>query len=135
MGETISPEGSTSREAPEPGQPLDEAKLRKLKLLMGMMSGFLVLTFMVVIAAFVWRLSGGGAEGGAPRASLPAGYFGISHVGIAPGQMVRSVTLGEGRVAIHVTGGDADMVILADPKSGAELGRIVVTPMSDFAAR
>lgn len=135
MGETISPEGSASREAVEPGQPLDEAKLRKLKLLMGMMSGFLVLTFMVVIAAFVWRLSGGGAEGVAQRASLPAGYFGATRIGIAPGQSVRSVTLGEGRVAIHVTGGDADLVILADPKSGAELGRIVLMPMSDFAAR
>lgn len=135
MGETISPEGSASREALEPGQPLDEAKLRKLKLLMGMMSGFLVLTFMVVIAAFVWRLSGGGAESGVQRASLPAGYFGISQIGIAPGQSVRSVTLGEGRVAIHVTGGDAEAVILADPKSGAELGRILLTPLSDFAAR
>jgi hypothetical protein len=135
MGETISPEASPSRDALEPGQPLDEAKLRRLKLLMGMMSGFLVLTFMVVIAAFVWRLSGGGVESGAPRASLPAGYFGMSRIGIAPGQSVRSVTLGEGRVAIHVTGGDAEMVILADPKSGAELGRILLTPMSDFAAR
>ena len=135
MGETISPEGSASREALEPGQPLDEAKLRRLRLLMGMMSGFLVLTFMVVIAAFVWRLSGGGAESGAQHASPPDGYFGVSRIGIAPGQSVRSVTLGEGRVAVHVTGGDADMVILADPESGAELGRILLAPMSDFAAR
>ena len=53
----------------EKGEPLDEGKLRKLKFVMALMSGFLVLTFMVVVAAFVWRLSGSGGEGAARAGS------------------------------------------------------------------
>lgn len=102
---------------------------------MGLMSGILVLTFMVVVAAFVWRLSGGGASDEPRQATHPAGYFGASPIAIAPGETVRSVTLGEGRMAIHVASDDAESVILVDVKSGSEVGRILLTPMSGFAAR
>ncbi|MBA4209851.1 MAG: hypothetical protein C0454_10005 [Parvibaculum sp.] len=135
MSGTIPPASGASRDQVEPGQPIDEEKLRRLKLTMGVMSGFLVLTFMVVVAAFVWRLTGGAPAGEAPRAAHPAGYFGMSRIAIAPGEAVRSVTLGEGRLAIHVAGDNGEAVILVDPKSGAELGRILLSPMSDYAAR
>lgn len=132
MSETISPEGSPS---PGEGGQLDEAKILRLKRMMGLMSGILVLSFMIVVAAFVWRLSGGSTSDEPRRATHPAGYFGASRVALAPGETVRSVTLGEGRMAIHVASKDAESVILVDVKSGAELGRVLLTPVSDFAAR
>ena len=103
--------------------------------MMALMSGILVLSFMIVVAAFVWRLSGGGASDEQRRATQPAGYFGASRIAVAPGESVRSVTLGEGRMAIHVASDDVESVIVIDVKSGSELGRILLTPVSDFAAR
>lgn len=112
---------------------LNAANLRKLKITMAAMSGVLLLSFMVVIAAFVWRLSGAGGGGG--TAVLPGDHFGVSRVAVAPGESVRSVTLNEERVAIHVGSDSAEAVIIIDVKTGEELGRILLTPMSGFAAR
>ena len=134
MSGTISPEEDARDEAPQKGEPLSEEKLRRLKFLMAGMSGFLVLTFMLVVAAFVWRLSGAEEEGPA-RAALPAGYFGASRIAIAPGERLHSVTMENGRIAIAVGSDNAEAVILVDAKTGEELGRILLTPMSGFAAR
>ncbi|MBO6667794.1 DUF6476 family protein [Parvibaculum sp.] len=134
MSGTIPPDDSTGDGPVAPGGPLDEAKLRKLKFMMALMSGFLVLTFMVVVAAFVWRLSGSGGEGAA-RVALPAGHFGASRIAVAPGERLRSVTMEGGRIAIAVGSDNAEAVIIVDAKTGQELGRIMLTPMSGFAAR
>lgn len=136
MSGTIPPDDSTGDGPVAPGGPLDEAKLRKLKFMMALMSGFLVLTFMVVVAAFVWRLSGSGSGGeGAARVALPAGHFGASRVAVAPGERLHSVTMEGGRIAIAVGSDNAEAVIIVDAKTGQELGRILLTPMSGFAAR
>lgn len=134
MSGTISPEEDARDEAPQKGEPLSEEKLRRLKFLMAGMSGFLVLTFMLVVAAFVWRLSGT-EEKGPARAALPAGYFGASRIAIAPGEKLRSVTMESGRIAIAVGSDHAEAVIIVDAKTGEELGRILLTPLSGFAAR
>ncbi|MDZ4380181.1 MAG: DUF6476 family protein [Parvibaculum sp.] len=133
MSGTISPEEDARDEVPQKGEPLSEEKLRRLKFLVAGMSGFLVLTFMLVVAAFVWRLSGA-EERGPARAALPAGYFGASRIAIAPGEKLRSVTMESGRIAIAIGSGDAEAVIIVDAKTGEELGRILLTPLSGFAA-
>jgi len=133
MSGTISPEEDARDEAPQKGEPLSEEKLRRLKFLVAGMSGFLVLTFMLVVAAFVWRLSGT-EEKGPARAALPAGYFGASRIAIAPGEKLRSVTMESGRIAIAVGSDHAEAVIIVDAKTGEELGRILLTPLSGFAA-
>ena len=133
MSGTISPEEDARDEAPQKGEPLSEEKLRRLKFLMAGMSGFLVLTFMLVVAAFVWRLSGT-EEKGPARAALPAGYFGASRIAIAPGEKLHSVTMESGRIAIAVGSDHAEAVIIVDAKTGEELGRILLTPLSGFAA-
>ena len=133
MSGTISPEEDARDEAPQKGEPLSEEKLRRLKFLVAGMSGFLVLTFMLVVAAFVWRLSGA-EERGPARAALPAGYFGASRIAIAPGEKLRSVTMESGRIAIAIGSDHAEAVIIVDAKTGEELGRILLTPLSGFAA-
>lgn len=134
MGGTISPEDGAGDGPIEKGEPLSEAKLRRLKFLMAVMSGFLVLTFLVVVAAFVWRVSTAGGERVA-EAAHPAGYFGASRVAVAPGERLRSVTMEGGRIAIAVGSDNAEAVIIVDAKTGEELGRILLTPLSGFAAR
>ena len=47
--------------------------------------------------------------------------------------MVR--TMEGGRIAIAVGSDNAEAVIIVDAKTGQELGRIMLTPMSGFAAR
>lgn len=118
----------------EKGEPLDEGKLRRLKMMMAVMSGFLVLTFLVVVAAFVWRVSTAGGERVA-EAAHPSGWFGASRIAVAPGERLRSVTMEGGRIAIAVGSDNAEAVIIVDAKTGQELGRIMLTPMSGFAAR
>ncbi|WP_041535961.1 DUF6476 family protein [Parvibaculum lavamentivorans] len=122
---------TSQREAPQSvaaGGP----DLRKLKRAMAIMSAVLVLSFMVVIAAFVWRLSGSGSR----EAALPSGdQFGVSRIAVAPGETVRSVTLDEERIAVHVGSDGAEAIIIINVKTGEELGRILLTPMSGFAAR
>jgi hypothetical protein len=139
MSGTISPEDDAHEGPVTKGEPLSEERLRRLKFLMAIMSGFLVLTFMLVVAAFVWRISGAGGSGaggeGAAQAAYPAGWFGASRVAVAPGEKLRSVTMEDGRIAIAVGSDNAEAVIIVDAKTGEELGRILLTPMSGFAAR
>jgi len=136
MSGTISPEDDAHEGPVTKGEPLSEERLRRLKFLMAIMSGFLVLTFMLVVAAFVWRISGAGGSGaGAAQAAHPAGWFGASRVAVAPGEKLRSVTMEAGRIAIAVGSDNAEAVIIVDAKTGEELGRILLTPMSGFAAR
>ena len=134
MSGTISPEDEAHEGPVTKGEPLSEERLRRLKFLMAIMSGFLVLTFMLVVAAFVWRISGTGGES-KQQAAHPAGYFGASRVAVAPGEKLRSVTMEGGRIAIAVGSDNAEAVIIVDAKTGEELGRILLTPLSGFAAR
>ncbi|MEQ9123845.1 MAG: DUF6476 family protein [Alphaproteobacteria bacterium] len=107
------------------------ANIRRLKFVVAGLGAVLVLGFAVIVAVIIQRASTMDER----RAALPAGHFGVSRVGIAPGETVRSVTLGDGRLAIHVGSDSAEAVILIDPKTGEELGRVLLAPMSGFASR
>lgn len=107
------------------------ANIRRLKVVVAGLGAVLVLGFAVIVAVIIQRASSMGER----RAALPAGHFGVSRVGIAPGETVRSVTLGDGRLAIHVGSDSAEAVILIDPKTGEELGRVLLAPISGFASR
>lgn len=132
--DTTSGSGASSGDAPAAPEPAGlntPANIRRLKFVVAGMGAILVLGFAVIVAVIIQRASGMGER----RAALPAGHFGVSQVGIAPGEKVRSVTLGDGRLAVHVGSDSAEAVILIDPKTGEELGRVVLAPMSGFASR
>jgi len=112
---------------------INAPQFRRLRLGMALMSGVLVLSFMVVAAAFVWRL--GNPSPREAKVAAPEGRFGLSQVGIAQGEVVRTVSMEGERLVIHVEGKQGDSIILVDARTGAELGRVLVTPVSDFVQR
>lgn len=129
--DTTSGSDTSPGAAPEPTGMNTPANIRRLKFVVAGLGAVLVLGFAVIVAVIIQRASSMDER----RAALPAGHFGVSRVGIAPGETVRSVTLGDGRLAIHVGSDSAEAVILIDPKTGEELGRVLLAPLSGFAAR
>src|SRR5690606_24330225 len=81
------------------------------------------------------------------RASQPAateprvgigGRFGVSDIHVAPGESVKSLVMADDRIAIHTVttkqGAAAqEEIIIVSTKTGVELGRIRLRPLSDFA--
>lgn len=92
----------------------------------------LVLGFVAVFGTITYRVMDD--EGLAAQTSARQG-FGTSEVLIDPQAQVRSVTLADGRLAIHVIAGDHDDIILIDAKRGHELGRVRVRANTDLAVR
>tara|TARA_R110002110_G_scaffold103087_8_gene260756 strand:+ start:1049 stop:1357 length:309 start_codon:yes stop_codon:yes gene_type:complete len=101
-----------------------------LKFVVAGLGAVMVLGLVAVAVIIIQRASTMDAR----LASLPAGYFGASRIGIAPGETVRSVTMADGRLAIHIGSDNAETVLLVNAKTGEELGRILLTPISGFAA-
>lgn len=123
---------SPAREGvPEPTGLNTPQNIRRLKFVVAGLGAVMVLGLVAVAVIIIQRAGNMDAR----IASLPAGYFGVSHVGIAPGEAVRSVTMADGRLAIHVGSDHAEAILLVNGKTGEELGRILLTPMSGFAAR
>ena len=107
------------------------ANIRRLKFVVAGLGAVLVLGFAVIVAVIIQRASSMVER----LAALPAGHFGVSRVGIAPGETVRSVTLGDGRLAIHVGSDRAEGVIMSEPETGEGVGRGVLEPISGLATR
>lgn len=117
--------------APEPTGLNTARNIRRMKFVVAGLGAVMVLGLVAVVTIIIQRASTMDAR----LASLPAGYFGVSRIGIAPGETVRSVTMADGRIAIHVGSDNAEAILLVNGKTGEELGRILLTPMSGFAAR
>ncbi|MDO9127379.1 DUF6476 family protein [Parvibaculum sp.] len=132
MAEDTTPE----REAPQgqAGEPTGlntPRNIRRLKFVVGGMGAVLVLGFAVIVAVIIQRAGSLGER----AAARPAGEFGVSRVAVAPGERVRSVTMTDDRLAIHVGSDSAEAIVIVSVKTGEELGRILLTPMSGFASR
>jgi len=71
----------------------------------------------------------------AEQAAGFAGRFGVSDVHVAPDETVKSVSLAEDRIVVHVSGSKEDEIIIVSAKTGQEMGRIRLRPLSDLASR
>lgn len=76
------------------------------------------------------------------RASHPAepaagfaGRFGVSDIHVAPGDTVKSVSLADDRIVIHLSGDSDEEIVVVSARTGQELGRIRLKPLRDLAAR
>jgi hypothetical protein len=103
---------------------------RLLKVVVTVMGVLLVLGFAVVVATIVRRASH-------PQAASSTvgfgGRFGVSDVHVEPGEKVRSVTMTDERLAIHVGSDKGEEIIIVNAKTGVELGRIRLRPLTDLA--
>ncbi|HEX7775222.1 MAG TPA: hypothetical protein VF449_01695 [Parvibaculum sp.] len=132
------PEDTATSSPKEMGPPMEMApppNTRLLKVVVVTMGLLLVLGFAVVVATIVRRASH-------PEAASSAvgfgGRFGVSDVHVEPGQKVRSVTMTDERLAIHVGsdkagGNGGEEIIIVSAKTGVELGRIRLRPLTDLA--
>ena len=106
-----------------------------LKAVVIAMGVLLVLGFVLVVVTIVKR-----ASHPAPQAAQLGlgGRFGVSDIHVAPGEKVKSVTMTDDRIAIQTIidkpGSDsAEEIVIVSAKTGVELGRIRLRPLSDFA--
>lgn len=102
--------------------------LKAAVIIMGLL---LVAGFGLVIATIVKRASN-------PQAITtpvgPGGRFGVSNIGINPGDRVSTLTMTDERLAIHIAGDKGEEIIVVNVKTGVELGRIHLHPITDLAA-
>ena len=117
---------------PPPMEPIPQPRTTILKIAVVVMSVLLVAGFALVVVTIVKRVSNPDA---AAAKALAAGRFGVSEVRIAPGETVKSFTMTEDRIAIHMAGNAGEQIILVNAKTGQELGRIHLRPVTDFASR
>jgi len=112
-----------------PMEPIPQPRMIVLKIAVVVMGILLVAGFALVAFTIVKRASD--PEATAARAT--PGQFGITDVRIGPGEGVKSFSMNESRIAIHVTGAGGDQIILVHPRTGQEIGRIHLRSATDYA--
>lgn len=102
------------------------AVLKGAVIVMGIL---LVAGFGLVIATIVNRAS----HPTAASSVGPGGRFGISDINIERGDRVRTLTMNEGRLVIHIAGEKGEEIIVVNVKTGAELGRFRLQTLTGLA--
>tara|TARA_R110002110_G_C12970352_1_gene672505 strand:+ start:157 stop:540 length:384 start_codon:yes stop_codon:yes gene_type:complete len=103
-----------------------------LKIAVAVMGVLLVAGFGLVVATIVNRASNPSAV--EARVIGPGGQFGINDVQITKGDVVRSVSLNEDRMSVLVSGVEGEEIIILNIKTGIELGRFRLRPLTGLAA-
>ena len=104
--------------------------MRLMMLVVVGMGVVLVIGFAFVIGVLIYRSSGD-----TQTAAHPKGWFGSHEVEVARGQKVRAMNMTEDRMAVLVGSDSAEEIIVMSTKTGKELGRFRLNPVSGFAAR
>lgn len=121
--------------APPPMEMPPPPRAAALKAAVIVMGVLLVAGFVLVVATIVKRASN-------PTPSVVStglsGRFGVSDIHVAPGEKVKSVVMSEDRIVIHTAieragAATEEEIIVVAVKTGAELGRIRLRPLNDFA--
>lgn len=124
QGETA-PDGNSPDGAGPPPQ-----DMRLLMLVVVGMGVVLVIGFAFVVGVLIYRSSGD-----TKTAEYPKGYFGTHEVDVARGQKVRAMNMTDDRMAVLVGSDSAEEIIVMSTKTGDELGRFRLNPVSGLAAR
>ena len=104
--------------------------MRLMMLVVVGMGVVLVIGFAFVIGVLIYRSSGE-----TQTAEHPKGWFGSHDVEVARGQKVRAMNMTDDRMAVLVGSDNAEEIIVMSTKTGEELGRFRLNPVSGFAAR
>ena len=126
-------EDTPSGDVPPPTGLNTPQNIRRLKFVVAGLGALMVVGFLTVIVTIANRASSLGGERGA---ALPGGRFGVSEIGVAPGERIRAVVAMEGdRLAVHLASEGAETILILHARTGFELGRIHLVPQSGFASR
>lgn len=104
--------------------------MRLMMLVVVGMGVVLVIGFAFVLGVLIYRSSGD-----TQTAEHPKGWFGTHDVDVARGQKVRAMNMTEDRMAVLVGSDSAEEIIVMSTRTGEELGRFRLNPVSGFAAR
>ena len=130
------PQGMETQEddAAQRGAPVEGAPsgpdMRLMMLVVVGMGVVLVIGFAFVLGVLIYRSSGD-----TQTAEHPKGWFGTHDVDVARGQKVRAMNMTEDRMAVLVGSDSAEEIIVMSTRTGEELGRFRLNPVSGFAAR
>ena len=130
----MSDDTAASASGETPAKPQMSNGVKAAILLLVTMGLILAAGFIFVVAVMVKRNAHP-----APAATIGlGGRFGVSDIHVAPGETVKTVVMNDDRIAIHtvtVKQGAAALeeIIVVDARTGVELGRIRLRPLSDFA--
>ena len=119
------------REAAEEHQgPFSERGTRILKFAVVFMGILLIVGFMVVVITIAYRAVKLGQKADPPAAQVIDTQSGFPQLDldIAPGSSVSRIELGGDRMAVHVTGGASDEILIIDIASGKLVGRVRLEP-------
>ncbi|HEY4343434.1 MAG TPA: hypothetical protein VGN05_03735 [Parvibaculum sp.] len=101
-----------------------------LKVAVIVMGVLLLAGFGLVVATIVNRAS----HPSTAAVVGPGGRFGVSEINVDPGDRVRTLTMNEDRMAIHIAGEKGEEIVIVNVKTGAELGRFRLLSLTGLAA-
>ncbi|MEQ8281359.1 MAG: hypothetical protein RIC04_00025 [Parvibaculum sp.] len=125
-------EDTPSGDVPPPTGLNTPENIRRLKFVVGGLGALMVVGFLVVIVTIANRASSLGER----EVRAPGGRFGVSEIGVAPGERIRAVVPMDGdRLAVHLASEGAETILILHARTGLELGRIHLVPQTGFASR
>ena len=103
---------------------MNEGALRAVKIAAIVMAVLIVLGTTTLVVIMARRGMGSATETAAPSTALPAQVAAI--LDEPPGTRIAGIAVVADRLAVQLTGGGADRVVLVDPKTGQVAGRIAL---------
>ena len=111
----------TDNQQPDLGDTPPQPGLRFLEMTVYIMGGLLVIMLVVLLGGIAWKATRGKAPEEPPKASLV-------EIGVPAGATIGSVTLDGNTMAVQVTSGGTQEVVVVDTKKGAIVSRVRLKP-------
>lgn len=111
----------TDNQQPDMGDTPPQPGLRFLEWTVYIMGGLLVIMLVVLLGGIAWKATRGKAPEAPPKPSLV-------EIGAPAGATIGSVTLDGNNMAVQVTTGATQEVVVVDTKKGAIISRVRLKP-------
>lgn len=111
----------TDNQQPDMGDTPPQPGLRFLEMTVYIMGGLLVIMLVVLLGGIAWKATRGKAPEAPPKASLV-------EIGVPAGATIGAVTLDGNSMAVQVTAGGTQEVVVVDTKKGAIVSRVKLKP-------
>lgn len=111
----------TDNQQPETGDTPPQPGLRFLEMTVYIMGGLLVIMLVVLLGGIAWKATRGKTPEEPPKVNLV-------EIGAPAGATIGSVTLDGNTMAVQVTAGGAQEVVVVDTKKGVIVSRVRLKP-------
>ena len=111
----------TDNQQPDMGDTPPQPGLRFLEMTVYIMGGLLVIMLVVLLGGIAWKATRGKTPEEPPKVNLV-------EIGVPAGATIGSVTLDGNSMAVQVTAGGAQEVVVVDTKKGVIISRVRLKP-------